>query len=107
MPGESWRWSPTPIQVRTVSALPGRDEETREGDREMFNDWHYMLAQDRAAREQDLAERMAERGRYARSPGKPSLRARMARRLFALAVAAEREETWRVVWEKLEARGRL
>ena len=73
----------------------------------MFNDWQYVLAQDRAAREQDLAERMAERGRYARSPGRPSLRARVARRLFELAVAAEREETWRVVWEKLEARGRL
>jgi hypothetical protein len=73
----------------------------------MFNDWHYMVVQDRAAREQDLAERVAERERYARSPGKPSLRARMARRLFELAVAAEREETWRVVWEKLEARGRL
>jgi hypothetical protein len=73
----------------------------------MFNDWHYMVVQDRAAREQALAERVAERERYARSPGKPSLRARMARRLFELAVAAEREETWRVVWEKLEARGRL
>jgi hypothetical protein len=73
----------------------------------MFNDWHYMMVQDRAAREQDLAERMAERERYARSPGKPSLRARMARKLFELAVAAEREETWRAVWEKLEARGRL
>ncbi len=73
----------------------------------MFNDWHYMVAQDRTVREQDLAERVAERGRYARSPGKPSLRARMARRLFDLAVAAESEETWRVVWERLEARGRL
>ena len=73
----------------------------------MFNDWHYVLAQDRADREQDLAERMAERGRYARSPGKPSLRARLARRLFELAVAAESEETWRIVWERLEARGRL
>ena len=73
----------------------------------MFNDWHYMVVQDRMAREQDLAERMAERGRHARYPGKPSLRARVARRLFELAVAAEREETWRVVWEKLEARGRL
>jgi hypothetical protein len=31
----------------------------------------------------------------------------MARRLFELAVAAEREETWRLVWERLEARGRL
>jgi hypothetical protein len=73
----------------------------------MFNDWHYMVVQDRMAREQDLAERMAERRRYARSPGKPSLRARVARRLFELAVAAESEETWRVVWERLEARGRL
>ncbi|CAN5680414.1 MAG: hypothetical protein H0T55_06625 [Rubrobacteraceae bacterium] len=73
----------------------------------MFNDWYYMVAQDRTVREQDLAERVAERGRYARSPGKPSLRARMARRLFDLAVAAESEETWRVVWERLEARGRL
>ena len=35
---------------------------------------------------------------------RPSLRARRARRLFQLAVAAEREETWRVVWERLEAR---
>jgi hypothetical protein len=73
----------------------------------MFNDWHYVLAQDRAAREQDFAERIAERRKYARSPGKPSLRARLARRLFELAVAAESEETWRIVWERLEARGRL
>ena len=73
----------------------------------MFNDLHYMVAQDRTTRERDLADRVAERGRYARSPGQPSLRGRVARRLFELAVAAEREETWRVVWEKLEARGRL
>jgi hypothetical protein len=73
----------------------------------MFNDLHYMVVQDRTAREQDFAERVAERGRYARSPGQPSLRGRVARRLFQLAVATEREETWRVVWEKLEARGRL
>ena len=104
---ESWRRSLAPIPTRTVSAFPGRAEETREGVREMFNDWQYVLAQDRAAREQDLAERMAERGKYARSPGKPSLRARLARRLFELAVATESEETWRVVWERLEARGRL
>jgi len=66
-----------------------------------------MVVQDRTVREQEFAERRAERRRYARSPGRPSLRARVARRLFALAVAAEREETWRVVWERLEARGRL
>ena len=73
----------------------------------MFNDLHYMVVQDRTAREQEFAERRAERLRYARSPGQPSLRAKVARRLFELAVAAEREETWRVVWERLEARGRL
>jgi hypothetical protein len=73
----------------------------------MFNDWHYVLAQDRSAREQDLAERMAERRKYTRSPGKPTLRARVARWLFELAVAAESEETWRIVWERLEARERL
>jgi hypothetical protein len=50
---------------------------------------------------------MAERQRYARARNKPSLRARLARRLFALAVAAERQETWKVVWERLEAKGRL
>jgi hypothetical protein len=73
----------------------------------MFNDFHYRLAQDRMAREHEFAERRAERRRYVRSPTGPSLRARVARKLFELAVAAEREETWRVVWEKLEARGRL
>ena len=30
-------------------------------------------------------------------------RARTARRLFGLAFALEREETWRAVWERLEA----
>jgi hypothetical protein len=34
---------------------------------------------------------------------RPSMRARAARRLFGFAVALEREETWRVVWERLEA----
>ena len=73
----------------------------------MFSDWHYMVTQDKIARQQDFAERVAERNKHARPADKPSLRARMARHLFALAVAAEREETWRVVWERLEARGRL
>lgn len=74
---------------------------------EMFNDWHYRVTQDSHIRAQDHAERVAERNRYRRRTGTLSLRARMARRLFALAVATEREETWRVVWERLEARGRL
>ena len=101
------RWSPAPIPKPTVSALRGRDEKEQRRQSVMFTDYQYMLLQDRTAREQDLADRVAERRRYARSPGEPSLRARLARRLFALAVAAEREETWRQVWERLEARGRL
>lgn len=49
-----------------------------------------------------LAE--AEHRRLARlvSDG-PTVRARVARRLFEAAVAVEREATWRAVWEKLEA----
>ena len=72
----------------------------------MNGSWHYVT-EDRGLRRQDLARRVAERERDARSKHKPSLRARMARRLFELAVATEREETWRLVWERLEARGRL
>jgi hypothetical protein len=72
----------------------------------MYGDRFYVM-EDRVLREQDLAERMAERNRYAQRKHRSSLRARIARRLFTLAVAAEREETWRLVWEKLEARGRL
>ena len=84
-----------------------RDEgRSRKGDLEMYGDRFYML-EDRALREQDFAERVAERNRYARARRRSSWRAQLARRLFALAVAAEREETWRLVWEKLEARGRL
>jgi hypothetical protein len=48
----------------------------------------------------------AEECRLARGvPRRPraSLRALAARRLFGFAVALEREETWRVVWERLEA----
>ena len=64
----------------------------------MYRDFY--VAQDRTLRQQELDERR----RYARPEDKPSLRARLARQLFALAVAAEREETWRVVWERLEAK---
>jgi hypothetical protein len=68
----------------------------------MYRDGFYVI-EDRVLREQDLAERVAERERYARS--RRNLRARMARRLFALALTAEREETWRAVWANLEAKG--
>ena len=45
----------------------------------MFNDWQYVTLQDRTAREQDLAERVAERRNYARPAGQPSVRAILAR----------------------------
>lgn len=67
----------------------------------------FYAAQDRVLREQEFAERVAGRNRYARPARRPSLRARTARRLFELAVVTERQETWKVVWEKLEAKGRL
>jgi len=38
-----------------------------------------------------------------RRPIWPVLRARVARRVFSFALALEREETWKAVWEKLEA----
>jgi hypothetical protein len=31
------------------------------------------------------------------------VRARVARRVFAIALALEKEETWKAVWERLEA----
>jgi hypothetical protein len=59
----------------------------------------------RERRERALAE--AEERRLALlvagAAEKPSLRARAARWLFGFAVALEREETWRAVWERLEA----
>ena len=68
------------------------------------NEWFSVeLARERNAR--ILAE--AEERRLARlAPRRPvwsALRARVARRMFAFAVALEKEETWRAVWERLEA----
>jgi hypothetical protein len=72
----------------------------------MFTDYRFYALQDRVLSEQYLAERIEERRRYSLAAARrPSLRARIARRFFALAVAVER--TWRVVWERLEAKGRL
>ena len=73
----------------------------------MFDDWCYVRLRDREVREQELDELIDERQRQAVRRKPSSLRTRMARGLFALAVSAEREHTWRVVWERLEARGRL
>lgn len=64
--------------------------------------WSAGYAQER--RDRALAE--AEERRLALlvagATERPSLRARAARWLFGFAVALEREETWRAVWERLE-----
>ena len=74
----------------------------------MYADYNLHALQYREIREQVLDERMAESTRQALSASRgPFLRARMARRLFALAVAADKKEIWNVVWERLEAKGRL
>ena len=69
-----------------------------------MHDWLAVeLARERNA--QILAE--AEERRLVPSDAgmaaSPSLRARVARKLFAFAVTVEKEETWRAVWERLEA----
>lgn len=63
-------------------------------------DWYGDLVREKIAREHAAAEerrlaRLATHGN--------TLRARIARKLFEMAVAVEKEETWRAVWEKLEA----
>jgi hypothetical protein len=64
--------------------------------------WSVEFVKDRNAR---LLDEAWERRLARLVPGgeRPSMRARAARRLFGFAVALEREETWRVVWERLEA----
>ncbi len=65
--------------------------------------WSVELVQDRNAQ---ILEEAGERRLARLATGKSersSLRARAARRLFGFAVAVEREETWRVVWERLGA----
>ncbi len=94
-------WSPTQIPKRVSPEVRTR-RKRREEEKEMYDDFY--AAQDRTLREQEFADKVAERQRYARPTDRLSLRARLARRLFLLAVAAEREETWRVVWERLEAK---
>jgi hypothetical protein len=70
----------------------------------VVHDWFSVeLTREKNARM--LAE--AEERRLARLAPRKSirtvLRARVARRLFQFAVALEKEETWRAVWERLEA----
>ena len=65
----------------------------------MYLDYTAFALKDREIREQGLSERIAESRRLALGTSwGPYQRARMARRLFALAVAADRKETWKVVW---------
>jgi hypothetical protein len=68
------------------------------------NDWLSVeLARER--KESILAE-AKERQLARQAPHKAAwttLRARAARRMFQIAVALEKEETWRAVWERLEA----
>ncbi|MGH3145985.1 MAG: hypothetical protein ACRDTR_09315 [Rubrobacter sp.] len=66
-----------------------------------MNDWWTVdLARERNA---SMLAEAEERRLAAEAPGRTSLRARMARKLFGFAVTLEREETWRAVWERLEA----
>ncbi len=65
--------------------------------------WSVELAREKSAR---ILEEAGERRLARVAAGKaerPSPRARTARLLFGFAVALEREETWRVVWERLGA----
>jgi hypothetical protein len=68
------------------------------------HEW-FCVEQSRERNAEILAE--AEKRRLARlAPRKPArsvLRARVVRMVFGFALALEREETWRAVWEKLEA----
>ena len=76
---------------------------------EMYGDGWHEMAQDRMERQRRAAEeaRLARMVTRDRDSLMTRMRARMARRLFALAVVVERRETWRVVWERLGERGRL
>ena len=75
----------------------------------MRGDRWYWVAQDRIEHQRRAVEEGRRAGRAAREGDslQKRIRARVARSLFALAVAVERRETWRVVWERLGERGRL
>lgn len=63
--------------------------------------WEREIARERIADARAEAE-VRSLARLAAGP-RITLRARVARKLFEAAVTLEREEAWRVVWEKLEA----
>ena len=69
----------------------------------MHDWWSVEYVRDRNARALEEAEERRLARLATGTTERPSLRARVARRLFGFAVALEREETWRTVWERLEA----
>ena len=76
---------------------------------EMHGDGWYRVARDRIESRREEAEEAGLAREVVRNmdPVRTRMRARAARWLFTLAVAVERRETWRVVWERLGERGRL
>ena len=65
--------------------------------------WSVEYVRERNARALEEAEERRLARLIKGTAERSSLRARAARRLFGFAVALEREETWRAVWERLEA----
>jgi hypothetical protein len=65
--------------------------------------WSVEYVRDRNARALEEAEERRLARLATGTAERLSLRARAARRLFGFAVALESEETWRAVWERLEA----
>ena len=65
--------------------------------------WSVEYVRERNARALEEAEERRLARLIKGTAQRSSLRARAARRLFGFAVALEREETWRAVWERLEA----
>ncbi len=70
-----------------------------------MNDWLTVeLTRDRNARMlAEAEERRLAAGASVHASPLARARARAARKLFGFAFALEREETWRAVWERLEA----
>jgi len=70
----------------------------------MLHEFRHEVVKERVSGELAVAER---RRLERQAPRGVPLRARMARRLFGVAVLLDRRETWNEVWDRLEARGRL
>ena len=69
----------------------------------MHDWWSVEYVRDRNARALEEAEERRLARLATGTTERSSLRARAAQRFFGFAVALEREETWRAVWERLEA----